>query len=74
LTGTYAGDNGLQVTATYTDNNLALETKGQRFTLEALSDREFRNTRFGFFFEFDNEGQQLVIHDAAVTYWLHKQK
>jgi hypothetical protein len=62
------------VTATYTDNNLALETKGQRFTLEALSDREFRNTRFGFFFEFDNEGQQLVIHDAAVTYWLHKQK
>jgi len=74
LTGTYAGDNGLQVTAACNNSNLTFEVKGQQFDLEALSDHEFRNTRFGFFFEFENGGQQLVVHDAAVTYWLHKQK
>jgi len=72
FTGTYAGDNGLQVTGAVNNGSLTLETKGQQISLEALSDHEFRNTRFGFFFEFENEGQQLVVHDAAVTYWLHK--
>jgi len=72
FTGTYAGDNGLQVTSAIENGSLTLAAKGQQFALEALSDHEFRNTRFGFFFEFGNGGQQLVVHDAAVTYWLHK--
>ena len=39
----------------------------------ALSGREFHNVQFGFFFEFDQDGKQLIVHDAATTYWLHKQ-
>jgi CubicO group peptidase (beta-lactamase class C family) len=73
FTGTYTGDNGLQVTCSVTNGRLVLETKGQQFALEALSDHEFRNVRFGFFFEFDKDGKQIILHDAAVTYWLHKQ-
>jgi CubicO group peptidase (beta-lactamase class C family) len=56
----------------YANSSLVLETRGQQFTLDALSDREFRNVRFGFFFDFDKDGRQLVVHDAATTYWLHK--
>ncbi|MBS1606971.1 MAG: beta-lactamase family protein [Bacteroidetes bacterium] len=73
-TGTYEGDNGLQLTGTITNGSLVLKVKGQQFPLEAMSDHEFRNTRFGFFFEFEKGGEQLVVHDAAVTYWLHKRK
>jgi hypothetical protein len=50
-----------------------LETKGEQFHLDALSEREFRNVRFGFFFEFDPDGRQLVIHDAGTTYRLQKE-
>lgn len=71
LTGTYTGDNGLVVNVSIANGGLVLETKGQKFPVDALSDREFFNRRFGFFFDFDGAGQ-LVVHDAAVTYWLHK--
>lgn len=73
LIGTYAGDNGLQVIATVVNGRLVLETKGQQFALEAMSDRRFRNIPFGFFFFFDKAGRELEIHDASVTYRLHKQ-
>ncbi len=71
--GTYAGDNGLQLTSSVINGGLALEVKGQQISLEALSDHAFRNVRFGFFLEFEKDGRQLVVHDAASTYWLHKQ-
>ena len=71
--GTYAGDNGLQVTSAVKDGRLVLTVKGQPFILDALSDHEFHNVRFGFFFEFDDQGKQLVINDAATTYWLKRQ-
>jgi D-alanyl-D-alanine carboxypeptidase len=70
--GIYTGDNGLQVTGTAVNGALVLETKGQQFSLDALSDHEFHNVRFGFFFEFDKDGKQLIVHDAATTYWLQK--
>lgn len=70
--GAYAGNNGLEVSCSIADKALVIQVKGQPFQLEALSDHEFRNPRFGFFFEFNDGGKQLVIHDAAVTYWLHK--
>ncbi len=73
LTGTYDGDNGLQVRASLVHGGLVLETKGQQFDLEALSEVEFRNVRFGFFFDFDGNGKELVVHDAAATYRLRKQ-
>ncbi len=73
LTGVYAGDNGLQITCSVADTGLVLGTKGQQFALDALSDHEFRNVPFGFFFEFDPNSKRLTVHDAATTYWLHKQ-
>lgn len=73
FTGNYAGDNGLQVKGSVVNGTLVLETKGQQFYLDALSELEFRNVRFGFFFDFDRDGQQLVVHDAATTYRLHKE-
>lgn len=73
FTGIYADKNGLKVNAALTNGVLVLETKGQQFHLEALSELEFRNVRFGFFFNFDPDGRQLVIHDAGTTYWLRKE-
>jgi D-alanyl-D-alanine carboxypeptidase len=70
--GTYQGDNGLQVSSSADSGRLKLNLKGQQFILEAFSDHEFRNVRFGFFFDFERNGKQLVIHDAASTYILHK--
>jgi hypothetical protein len=70
--GTYQGDNGLQVSSSAVGGGLQLTLKGQQFILEPFSDHEFRNVRFGFFFDFDRDGNRLVIHDAASTYTLHK--
>jgi D-alanyl-D-alanine carboxypeptidase len=70
--GTYQGDNGLQVSSSADSGRLELKLKGQQFILEPFSDHEFRNVRFGFFFDFDKNGKQLIIHDAASTYTLHK--
>jgi D-alanyl-D-alanine carboxypeptidase len=73
LAGTYVGDNGLQVVVSVANGGLVLETKGQQMPVDALSDRKFHNVRFGFFFDFDQAGKQLVVHDAAATYWLRRQ-
>jgi D-alanyl-D-alanine carboxypeptidase len=73
LVGTYAGDNGLRVVASIVNGSLALEVKGKQFVLEALSEREFHNVPFGFFFDFNEGGKQLVIHDAATSYWLDRE-
>jgi len=73
LVGTYVGDNGLKVVASIVHDSLALEVKGRRFVLDALSGREFHSVQFGFFFDFNEDGRQLVIHDAAVTYWLRRE-
>jgi len=73
LVGTYVGDNGLKVVASIVHDSLALEVKGKQFVLDALSGREFHNVQFGFFFDFNEDGKQLVIHDAAVTYWLNRE-
>lgn len=73
LAGTYNGDNNLQITCSIVNDSLVLETKGRLFAIDALSDREFHNRQFGFFFEFDPANKELVVHDAPETYWLKKQ-
>ncbi len=70
--GTYQDDNGLEVNSSAVSGWLQLKLKGQQFILEPFSDHEFRNVRFGFFFDFDRDGNRLVIHDAASIYTLHK--
>lgn len=70
--GIYSDDNGLQVSDSIINGNLVLQTKGKQFAVEAFSDHEFHNAQFGFFFDFEDGGKELIIHDAATTYWLHK--
>ena len=70
--GMYAGDHGLEVASAVVNGGLVLSVKGQQFTLDPLSDHEFWNVRFGFFFEFGDAGRHLAVRDAGTTYRLHK--
>jgi len=71
-TGTFTGDHGLQVTVTNNNSQLTLEIKGAKFLLDAVSDHEFVNRQFGFFFEFRENGSKLLIKDDGSVYWLNK--
>ncbi len=62
----------MQVGVTNENGQLVLTTKGQPFRLIALSDHEFWNVAFGFFFEFKNEKKQLLIKDVDDVYELYK--
>ena len=71
--GNYSSDDGnMQVFVTNDNNKLVLTTKGQPFKVVNLSDHEFWNIAFGFFFEFENNGKQLLIKDVDDVYWLNK--
>lgn len=72
--GTYNNSSGLEVTNTTDKGQLVLSLKGQPFKLEAISDHEFWNIPFGFFFYFDQGGRQLFIEDAGTVYELHKKQ
>lgn len=71
-TGTYSGSSGLEVTNTLDQGQLILSLKGQPFKLDAISEQEFWNAPFGFFFYFDQDGKQLFVEDAGTVYELHK--
>jgi len=71
--GNYSSDDGnMQVSVANDKGQLILSTKGQPFSLITLSDHEFWNIAFGFFFEFENTGKQLLIKDVDDIYVLHK--
>lgn len=71
--GNYSSDDGnMQVSVANDKGQLVLSTKGQPFSLITLSDHEFWNIAFGFFFEFENTGKQLLIKDVDDIYVLHK--
>jgi CubicO group peptidase (beta-lactamase class C family) len=73
-TGTYSSaDNSMHVTVNNNDGVLVLTTKGKSFQLIAISDHEFWNIAFGFFFEFKKDTHQLLIRDVDDVYELHKQ-
>jgi len=72
-TGNYSSaDGNMQVTNTIDGGKLLLTTRAQPFQLVALSDHEFWNVAFGFFFEFAKDGQTLLIRDVDDVYELHK--
>jgi CubicO group peptidase (beta-lactamase class C family) len=71
-TGTYSSQAGIQAITTLTGNQLILETRGQQFRLDALSEHEFWNVQYGFFFDFNKAGKQLVIKDVDDVYELDK--
>jgi D-alanyl-D-alanine carboxypeptidase len=72
-TGNYnSADGTMAVTNTRDGNELTLTTRGQPFKLVALSDYEFWNVAFGFFFEFNADGSRLLIKDVDDVYTLHK--
>ncbi len=73
--GTYTSAQfGITIICTKAGNALELETRGMKLTLDALGNRKFMNTRFGFFFTFNPDKQELVIQDVDDTYYLNKQK
>jgi len=71
--GNYSSDDGnMQVSVANDKDQLVLTTKGQPFKLITLSDHEFWSMAFGFFFEFENGGKQLLIKDVDDIYVVHK--
>jgi len=73
LTGNYSSaDRNIQVATTAVGGKLALSFKGQPFPLVALSDHEFWNVPFGFFFEFSENGEKLALHDVDDVYELRR--
>jgi len=71
-TGTYSASSGLEVVNTLDNGLLILSLKGQPFKLQPISDHEFWNIPFGFFFYFDQNGKKLFIEDAGAVYELYK--
>lgn len=73
LAGSYSSaDKNIQVTTTAAGGKLVLSFKGQPFPLVALSDHEFWNVPFGFFFEFSENGESLALHDVDDVYELRR--
>jgi hypothetical protein len=64
---------GLKVVNTIDNGQLVVSLNGQPFRLNAISDREFWNKRFGFFFFFDKEGKKLTIEEGGNMYELIRQ-
>src|SRR5882757_6961421 len=72
-TGNYSDNkSNMQVLSTKNAGKLILETRGQQFRLDALSDHQFMNAQYGFFFEFKSDGRQLLIKDVDDIYVLNK--
>ena len=71
-TGTYTAGAGMEVVSTRNGSELTLESRGQHFKTFALSEHEFWNQAFGFFFYFDKAGKQLLIEDVDDVYELTK--
>jgi len=73
-TGNYSGaSSGLSAVVTRDGGNLVLESRGQKFKLIPIDNHKFLNEQFGFFFEFNKEGKQLLIIDVESVYELGKQ-
>ena len=71
-TGNYKSG-GLAVICTKNGGNLWAETHGQKLKLDAIGQNKFMNTQFGFFFDFNKDGKQLIIIDVEDEYALEKQ-
>lgn len=73
LVGSYSSaDKTIEATTTAEAGNLVISVKGQPFPLVALSDHEFWNIPFGFFFEFSGNGEKLTLKDVDDVYELRK--
>lgn len=73
-TGTYLSSQPpIKVVCTKTDSNLLLETNGHTFVLNAIAGNQFMNPQFGFFFDFNPAGKQLLIKESDEVYYLDKQ-
>jgi D-alanyl-D-alanine carboxypeptidase len=73
-TGNYgSASSGITAVVTRDGSNLVLESRGQKFKLIAMDKHRFLNEQFGFFFEFNKEGKQLLIIDVESVYELGRQ-
>ena len=72
LVGSYSSaDKNIQATTTAEAGNLVISVRGQPFPLIALSEHEFWNVAFGFFFDFSHDGK-LTLRDVDDVYELRK--
>jgi D-alanyl-D-alanine carboxypeptidase len=69
-TGNYISDSGIRAATSFDGAHFMLETRGQKFTLDAISPGRFWNKPFGFFFDFDKNGKTLRIIDVDDMYEL----
>jgi hypothetical protein len=73
LIGSFSSaDNNIQATSNLNGKNLIVTVKGHPFPLVALSEREFWNVPFGFFFDFSETGDKLTVHDVDDIYELRR--
>jgi CubicO group peptidase (beta-lactamase class C family) len=73
LVGSYtSADKNIQATTIAGKGNLVISVKGQPFPLVALSDHEFWNIPFGFFFNFSGNGEKLTLKDVDDVYELRR--
>jgi CubicO group peptidase (beta-lactamase class C family) len=74
FTGNYlSADKNIHATTTIVSGQLVISVKGQPFSLTALSEQEFWNVPFGFFFEFSRNGERLTLKDVDDVYQLDKE-
>jgi D-alanyl-D-alanine carboxypeptidase len=70
--GSYSSaDKNIQAITTAEAGNLVISVKGQPFPLIALSEHEFWNVPFGFFFDFSQDGK-LTLRDVDDVYELRR--
>jgi D-alanyl-D-alanine carboxypeptidase len=73
LVGSYSSaDKNIEATTTTEAGNLVISVKGQPFPLVALSEHEFWNVPFGFFFDFSGDGEKLTLKDVDDVYELRR--
>jgi D-alanyl-D-alanine carboxypeptidase len=73
LVGSYSSaDKNIEAKTTAEAGNLVISVKGQPFPLVALSDHEFWNIPFGFFFDFSGNGERLTLEDVDDVYELRR--
>ena len=73
FTGHYSsGAQGFEVISDLVDHTLRFNAMGRAMSLRAIGARHFMSPEFGFFFEFEKEGKQLIIKDVDDVYRLEK--
>lgn len=71
--GTYRSDSmSITVTGKVVNDQLVIETAGKDFATIPYGDQKFVNIEYGYFFEFNSTGNELIIKEVDNRYFLRK--